>query len=49
MTTVRTTIRPDVELGVDDAELLDLERHGLLVRDDGDRKPAASRAEKGQS
>lgn len=30
-TLVRTTIRPDVEVWVDDAERLDLERAGLLI------------------
>ncbi len=31
---VRTTFQPDVELEVDAAEYLDLERQGLLVEDD---------------
>lgn len=31
MTTVRTTMRPDVEIEVGDAEHLDLQRQGLLV------------------
>lgn len=30
---VRTTIRPDQEVEVDDAEHLDLQRMGLLVED----------------
>lgn len=30
---VRTTIRPDLEVEVDDAEYLDLQRMGLLVED----------------
>jgi hypothetical protein len=28
---VRTTLRPDVELDIDDAEFTDLSRQGLLV------------------
>jgi hypothetical protein len=31
MHTVRTTMRPDVEVEVDDADYLDLKRQGLLV------------------
>lgn len=30
---VRTTLRPDQEVEVDDAEYLDLQRMGLLVED----------------
>ena len=33
MHTVRTTMRPDLEIEVDDAGLLDLQRQGLLVED----------------
>lgn len=33
MPTVRTTMRPDQPIEVDDAELLDLQRQGLLVED----------------
>jgi hypothetical protein len=33
MRTVRTTIQPDVDVQVDDAEYLDLKRQGLLVED----------------
>ncbi|WP_225825595.1 hypothetical protein [Streptomyces naphthomycinicus] len=34
MPTVRTTMRPDQEIEVDDAEYLDLQRQGLLVEED---------------
>lgn len=34
MTRVRTTIRPDLEVEVDDTEYLDLQRMGLLVEDE---------------
>lgn len=42
---IRTTIQPDVELEVDDAELLDLQRLGLVLKtkastDAGARKAA---------
>lgn len=37
MNTVRTTMRPHEEIEVSDAELLDLQRQGLLVEDE---KPA---------
>lgn len=33
MPTVRTTIQPDVELEVSDAEYTDLKRQGLLIED----------------
>ena len=33
MPTVRTTMQPDREIDVDDAEYLDLQRQGLLVED----------------
>jgi hypothetical protein len=33
VTRVRTTIRPDLEVEVDDTEYLDLQRMGLLVED----------------
>lgn len=35
---IRTTMRPDVEIEVGDAEYLDLQREGLLVEDN---EPAA--------
>jgi hypothetical protein len=41
MPTVRTTMRPDEEIEVGDAEYLDLKRQGLLV-DDDTPLPAAS-------
>ncbi|MER5715716.1 hypothetical protein [Streptomyces sp. NPDC002132] len=34
MRTVRTTMRPDQEIEVEDAEYLDLQRQGLLVEED---------------
>ncbi|MCX5522198.1 hypothetical protein OG342_04855 [Streptomyces bobili] len=34
MRTVRTTMQPDKEIEVGDAEFLDLQRQGLLVDDD---------------
>lgn len=34
MPTVRTTMQPDREIDVDDAEYLDLKRQGLLVEAD---------------
>lgn len=34
MPTVRTTMQPDREIEVDDAEYVDLQRQGLLVEDD---------------
>jgi hypothetical protein len=34
MHTVRTTMQPDREIEVDDAEYLDLQRQGLLVEAD---------------
>jgi hypothetical protein len=40
---VRTTIQPDVELTVDDAELQTLRAQGLLVKDP-EQKQAARRA-----
>lgn len=45
MRTVRTTMRPDVEIEVGDAEYLDLKRQGLLV-DDETPEPAAQPAAK---
>jgi hypothetical protein len=33
MPTVRTTMRPDQPIDVDDAEYLDLQRQGLLVEE----------------
>lgn len=41
---VRTTFQPDVELEVDDAEYLDLQRQGLLV--EAKKKPAQQGADK---
>jgi hypothetical protein len=32
--TVRTTMQPDKQIDVDDAEYLDLQRQGLLVEED---------------
>jgi hypothetical protein len=37
--TIRTTMQPDREIEVDDAEYLDLKRQGLLVKDDGPADP----------
>jgi hypothetical protein len=34
MPTIRTTMQPDKEIEVGDAEYLDLKRQGLLVEDD---------------
>lgn len=34
MPTIRTTMQPDRELDVSDAEYLDLQRQGLLVEED---------------
>lgn len=34
---VRTTLRPDEEITVDDAELLDLQRQGLVHKDKQDK------------
>jgi hypothetical protein len=34
MPTIRTTMRPDLSIEVDDAEYLDLQRQGLLVEED---------------
>lgn len=39
MPTVRTTMRPDDELEVSEAEYLDLRRQGLLIEDE-DANPA---------
>lgn len=39
-TKVRTTIRPDEEIEVGQAEFLDLKRQGLLVDDDSEEAPA---------
>lgn len=44
MTKVRTTIRPDEELDVDDAEHLDLSRAGLPLDEDA---PSSSGAPSG--
>ena len=37
MPTVRTTMQPDKEIDVDDAEYLDLQRQGLLVEETADQ------------
>jgi hypothetical protein len=42
--TVRTTMQPDVELDVSDAEYTDLKRQGLLVEDQPAAVPAAAPA-----
>jgi hypothetical protein len=39
---VRTTFRPDVEVEVTEAELIDLRRDGLLVEDDKTDEPKAA-------
>ena len=45
MPKIRTTMRPDLELDVDDAEYLDLQRQGLLVEEDsGQDVPPATAA-----
>jgi hypothetical protein len=45
MPTVRTTMRPDQPIEVDDAEHLDLQRQGLLVEADADQSaPPATAA-----
>jgi hypothetical protein len=41
---VRTTMQPHIEVEVSDAELLDLERQGLLVPRPSDSAPAAAPA-----
>jgi hypothetical protein len=42
--TVRTTLRPDQDIEVDDADYTDLQRQGLLVEADDTPPPAASAA-----
>lgn len=42
MPTVRTTLRPDVEIEVNDADYIDLQRQGLLVEET--TQPSASPA-----
>ncbi|WP_020135047.1 hypothetical protein [Streptomyces sp. 351MFTsu5.1] len=43
--TVRTTMRPDQEIEVDDAEYLDLQRQGLLVQETAEEEvPPATAA-----
>lgn len=43
--TVRTTMRPDQTIEVDDAEYLDLQRQGLLVEEDATKSvPPATAA-----
>lgn len=45
MPTVRTTMQPDREIDVDDAEYLDLQRQGLLVQEDANESvPPATAA-----
>ncbi|MFE3031580.1 hypothetical protein ACFXKY_08015 [Streptomyces canus] len=45
MPTVRTTMQPDKEIEVGDAEYLDLDRQGLLVKEDaGQDVPPATAA-----
>ncbi|MGY6019594.1 hypothetical protein [Streptomyces spinosirectus] len=44
MPTVRTTMRPDQTLEVDDAEYIDLKRQGLLVEEEVPPAPAAPAA-----
>ncbi|MGW3499363.1 hypothetical protein ACWDMY_01275 [Streptomyces globisporus] len=39
---VRTTLRPDVQVEVNEGELLDLRRHGLLVEDPEDKTTKAA-------
>lgn len=39
---VRLTIRPDEEIEVGDAELLDLQRMGLIAKGKAPSKPAAA-------
>ncbi|MCQ8831758.1 hypothetical protein [Streptomyces malaysiensis] len=41
---VRTTMQPHIDVEVNDAELLDLERQGLLVQRPSDSAPAAAPA-----
>ncbi|MDQ3760974.1 MAG: hypothetical protein M3460_04545 [Actinomycetota bacterium] len=42
---VRTTMQPDVELEVDDAEYTDLKRQGVLVEDNDDDATQAEQTE----
>lgn len=42
MHTVRTTMQPDREIEVGDADYLDLKRQGLLVEDAPEPAPAAA-------
>jgi hypothetical protein len=44
MPTVRTTMRPDLTVEVDDIEYLDLKRQGLLVEDEPENVPPATAA-----
>lgn len=44
MPTVRTTMQPDVDVEVNEAELLDLQRQGLLVAAPPASAPAAAPA-----
>lgn len=41
--TIRTTMRPDVEIEVGDAEYLDLQRMGLVVTDEPAAPAAAAK------
>jgi hypothetical protein len=40
--TVRTTMQPDRDIEVDEAEYTDLLRQGLLLREGGEKIPAAT-------
>lgn len=44
MPTVRTTMQPDREIEVGDADYLDLKRQGLLVEDEPENVPPATAA-----
>lgn len=45
MPTIRTTMQPDREIDVDDAEYLDLKRQGLLVKETAEEEvPPATAA-----
>ena len=42
MPTIRTTMQPDVDVDVNEAELLDLRRQGLLIAAPSPSTPAAA-------
>jgi hypothetical protein len=45
MPTIRTTMQPDKQIDVDDAEYIDLQRQGLLIEEDpGQDVPPATAA-----